>query len=126
MHRRRSYVGRLADFSELSLYRNDVPFMGFQPAELVVQDMHGLLADSGCNEYSASESKRVRHKIVAARTGNGCTTRRKAIHAMNAGATAFSAQSDIERLAQQIDMPVVIISQSVFEELEGYLVSGLR
>ncbi|KAJ2088643.1 hypothetical protein IW138_004025 [Coemansia sp. RSA 986] len=226
IHRKRSYVGRLADFSELSLYRGDVPFLVPQPTTLIMHRVHRRLpAGSGCTEYSVDERKFIRHKVVAARSDKDCTIREKAIHAMNAGASALlavetdsgyshnhtrqkkaatrqqnrhkkekagnqmynrmqkqrstangqtdnssrgrsrgisntcrtsaifsrmclagagdgsadhergkakataknndDAQGEIRRLAQQIDMPVVIVSQSAFKELERYLTAGL-
>ncbi|KAJ2389914.1 hypothetical protein GGI23_005730, partial [Coemansia sp. RSA 2559] len=97
MHRRRSYVGRLAAFSELSLYRGDVPFLVPQPTTLVIDRVHRLPTDSGCTEYSSSARKLVQHKVVAVSSDGDCTVREKAVHAMNAGASALlTAETDNE------------------------------
>ncbi|KAJ1798113.1 hypothetical protein LPJ59_002709 [Coemansia sp. RSA 2399] len=97
MHRSRSYVGRLAAFSELSLYRGDVPFLVPQPTTLVINHVHRLPTDSGCTGYGSNARRLVQHKVVAVRSDGGCTVREKAIHAMNAGASALlTAEADNE------------------------------
>ncbi|KAJ2366722.1 hypothetical protein H4S01_002551 [Coemansia sp. RSA 2610] len=88
-HRRREYAGRLAYFSEMSLYRSSEPALVPQPTVLTMLHLRGSSAIYGCEEYTPREQRLFAGKVIAARVGGGCSIWEKAIHAMNAGASAL-------------------------------------
>ncbi|KAJ2799921.1 hypothetical protein H4R20_004250 [Coemansia guatemalensis] len=85
----REYAGRLARFSEMSLYRSSEPLLVPQLTALTMPHLHGSSAIYGCEEYTPREQWLISGKVVAARAGGGCTTWKKAVHAANAGASAL-------------------------------------
>ncbi|KAJ1721575.1 hypothetical protein LPJ53_003919 [Coemansia erecta] len=98
VYRRRELYGTLASFSELALYRNhgdsQMPGLVPQPTTLVMLHLYSSSAVYGCEEYTPREQKLVKDRVVAVRTGGGCTLREKAVHAMNAGAKAMLVDAD--------------------------------
>ncbi|KAJ2680458.1 hypothetical protein GGI25_000750 [Coemansia spiralis] len=93
MYRRREYTGRLASFAEMSLYRGRTPYLVPYPTTLVMLNIHGPSSRFGCRKYTLQERKLIRRKVVAVRAGGGCSMWEKAIHAMNAGASALLADT---------------------------------
>ncbi|KAJ2082833.1 hypothetical protein H4R24_001291 [Coemansia sp. RSA 988] len=83
------YAGRLAHFSEMSLYRDSEPVLVPQLTALTMPHLYGSSAIYGCEEYTPREQWLVSGKVVAARAGGGCTTWKKAVHATSAGASAL-------------------------------------
>ncbi|KAJ2162271.1 hypothetical protein GGF46_000762 [Coemansia sp. RSA 552] len=87
--RRREYAGRLAYLSEMSLYRHSEPLLVPQPTVLTMLHLHGPSAVYGCEEYTPREKRLFAGAVIAVRAGGGCAMWQKAIHAMNAGASAL-------------------------------------
>ncbi|KAJ2736447.1 hypothetical protein IW152_000808 [Coemansia sp. BCRC 34962] len=115
-HRRCEYVGRLADFAEMSLYQEGhVSQLVPQPTTLIMLHLYSSSAAYGCEEYTPREQKMVKRKVVAVRVGGGCTVWEKAIHATNAGASALlvdGADTDTEHNSQHESQSVSIDAES--------------
>ncbi|KAJ1875147.1 hypothetical protein LPJ55_000958 [Coemansia sp. RSA 990] len=86
---RREYAGRLAYFAESALYRSSEGLLVPRATQLSMLHLRGSSAIYGCEEYTPREQRLFAGKVVAVRTGGGCTMWEKAIHAMNAGASGL-------------------------------------
>ncbi|KAJ1835000.1 hypothetical protein LPJ63_001468 [Coemansia sp. RSA 2711] len=103
-HRRREYAGRLAYFSEMSLYRSSEPALVPQPTVLTMLHLRGSSAIYGCEEYTPREQRLFAGKVIAAHVN--------------------SALQQSDTASHPISMPVVIVDSSVIDEIEEQLVAG--